>query len=388
MTSSTHDLVGNGNGSNLSDGINGNRVGTSARPIDPLLGPLQDNGGPTQTMALLPGSPAINAGDPALAPAADQCGIGRVSLPEIGAFEYTHAILVTTTADEDNGTPAAAAGSGTSLREAINFANNNPGADTITFQVAGTITIADFNPLPAFTDPATTTVRGEITLDAHDRGPVMGVNAGASAAFSGLTLVNGKDVSGAGILYNAGTLSLTDCTISGGTSFIGGGIRNVGTLTLTACTISGNVGLFGGGLYNSGTATLTGCVFSGNSAVGPSHDGGAIYNVGTLTVAGSTLTGNSAAHSGGAIFNAGTLTVANCTLSDNTASGDGGAILNAGTLAVANSTLSDNTAGLGGGVYNTGTLMLINATLSDNTAGAGGGIFTHSSARRSRASPR
>lgn len=31
---------------------------------DPLLGPLQDNGGPTQTMALLPGSLAIDAGNP------------------------------------------------------------------------------------------------------------------------------------------------------------------------------------------------------------------------------------------------------------------------------------------------------------------------------------
>jgi hypothetical protein len=31
---------------------------------DPILGPLQDNGGPTFTHALLTGSPAINAGDP------------------------------------------------------------------------------------------------------------------------------------------------------------------------------------------------------------------------------------------------------------------------------------------------------------------------------------
>ena len=37
---------------------------------DPLLGPLQDNGGPTFTHALLSGSPAINAGDPELHPAA------------------------------------------------------------------------------------------------------------------------------------------------------------------------------------------------------------------------------------------------------------------------------------------------------------------------------
>jgi hypothetical protein len=35
---------------------------------DPMLGPLQDNGGPTFTHALLPGSPAINAGDPNFTP--------------------------------------------------------------------------------------------------------------------------------------------------------------------------------------------------------------------------------------------------------------------------------------------------------------------------------
>jgi len=36
--------------------------------IDPMLGPLQDNGGPTSTHALLPGSPAINSGDPSFSP--------------------------------------------------------------------------------------------------------------------------------------------------------------------------------------------------------------------------------------------------------------------------------------------------------------------------------
>jgi len=35
---------------------------------DPMLGPLQDNGGPTFTHALLPGSPAINTGDPNFTP--------------------------------------------------------------------------------------------------------------------------------------------------------------------------------------------------------------------------------------------------------------------------------------------------------------------------------
>lgn len=59
--------------------------------VDPLLGPLADNGGPTLTHALLPGSPAIDAGNPAIQnpPAADQRGFARIYGPaiDIGAFE-------------------------------------------------------------------------------------------------------------------------------------------------------------------------------------------------------------------------------------------------------------------------------------------------------------
>ena len=57
---------------------------------DPILGPLADNGGPTLTMALLPGSPAIDAGDTSLAPATDQRGFPRPAglAADIGAFEY------------------------------------------------------------------------------------------------------------------------------------------------------------------------------------------------------------------------------------------------------------------------------------------------------------
>ncbi len=43
----------------------GSRIGTAASPIDPRLGPLASNGGPTKTHTPLPGSPAINAGNPA-----------------------------------------------------------------------------------------------------------------------------------------------------------------------------------------------------------------------------------------------------------------------------------------------------------------------------------
>jgi hypothetical protein len=57
---------------------------------DPKLGPLADNGGPTLTMGLLPGSPAIDAGNTSLAPATDQRGFPRPAglAADIGAFEY------------------------------------------------------------------------------------------------------------------------------------------------------------------------------------------------------------------------------------------------------------------------------------------------------------
>jgi hypothetical protein len=61
--------------------------------IDPMLGPLQNNGGPTFTHALLPGGPAINAGDPSFTPPPffDQRGPGfsRVvnNRIDVGSFE-------------------------------------------------------------------------------------------------------------------------------------------------------------------------------------------------------------------------------------------------------------------------------------------------------------
>jgi CSLREA domain-containing protein len=67
-------------------------LGHTITGSSPLLGPLADNGGPTWTHALLPGSPAINAGsctdiagDPI---ATDQRGVGRISPCDIGAWEY------------------------------------------------------------------------------------------------------------------------------------------------------------------------------------------------------------------------------------------------------------------------------------------------------------
>jgi hypothetical protein len=87
ISSQGHNLIGDGSGG--SGFISSDLVGTSAHPIDPLLGPLQGNGGPTQTIALLPGSPAINAGDNTGAPDFDQRGFPRIvgGTIDIGAFE-------------------------------------------------------------------------------------------------------------------------------------------------------------------------------------------------------------------------------------------------------------------------------------------------------------
>ena len=54
--------------------------------VNPLLGPLARNGGPTQTIALLPGSPAIGAAGAGKTPARDQRGVKRAD-PDLGAYE-------------------------------------------------------------------------------------------------------------------------------------------------------------------------------------------------------------------------------------------------------------------------------------------------------------
>jgi hypothetical protein len=68
----------------------------SRNNTDPLLGPLADNGGPTLTMALLPGSPAIDSGDGSICLPSDQRGVSRPQglRCDIGAFELQPAFVV------------------------------------------------------------------------------------------------------------------------------------------------------------------------------------------------------------------------------------------------------------------------------------------------------
>ena len=96
LSSLGNNLIGSANPeSGFIDGVNGDQVGTVEAPLDAVLGPLQDNGGPTWTHALLPGSPAIDAGTNVGAPTADQRGIARPQdgdndenfIVDIGAYE-------------------------------------------------------------------------------------------------------------------------------------------------------------------------------------------------------------------------------------------------------------------------------------------------------------
>jgi hypothetical protein len=99
FTSQRFNLIGMADDSTgFTNGLNADQVGSIANPIGPRIGPLQMNGGPTPTHALLPGSPAIDHGN-SFSVYMDQRGFRRpynyLSIPnvpggdgsDIGAFE-------------------------------------------------------------------------------------------------------------------------------------------------------------------------------------------------------------------------------------------------------------------------------------------------------------
>jgi len=90
MTSAGHNLIEDAAACTIGGDTTGNIVG-----VDPVLGPLANNGGPTQTHALLAGSPAIDAALDANCPSADQRGVTRPQGPhcDIGAFELEPEIV-------------------------------------------------------------------------------------------------------------------------------------------------------------------------------------------------------------------------------------------------------------------------------------------------------
>jgi len=134
LTSQGNNLVGikTTGCSGVTNGVNGDQAGTTSNPIDPKLGSLQNNGGPTFTHALGAGSPAIDAGTNIGCPATDQRGLPRpVGLAcDIGAYEVQDAPqpgpIFTVNTAIINVTSTACTFGQCSLRDAINAANARP----------------------------------------------------------------------------------------------------------------------------------------------------------------------------------------------------------------------------------------------------------------------
>ncbi len=244
--------------------------------------------------------------------------------------------------------------------------------------MGGTLTLSQ-GALPAITTPQLTIVGpglSAVTIDAQGNSGILSIDSGSIVSVSGLTLAQGSSASG-GAIDNGGTLTLTQCAITGDTASLdGGGIDNDGTLMLNQCSIRGNTSKYGGGLYNSGTAMLFGCTIWDDT----SSSGGGIENAGMLSLTDCTITGNTSNHGGG-LYSSGTASLYGCTISDDT-SGSAAGIESTGMLSLTDSTVSGNTAVGAGGILNDeGSLKLTACTISGNTStgiAGGGGIENYS----------
>ena len=386
-------------------------TGTNSNNLtsDPLLGVLADHGGPTPTMALPFGSPAIDAGDDTLAVdensnplISDQRGSGydrsvggRV---DMGAYE-AHDLLVDTVSDADL-QDCSSAPDDCSLRGAINLANTLSGGTTIRFDgsvfVPATITLtSDLPPISRDMD---------ISGPGHNKVILFGtstyhaftVAAGVTASITGMSISYMTTSGSGGGITNHGTLTMSDVWFSHtGAALNGGGIYNssTGTLALSDGNFIQTTAASGGGLYSEGPTTVTDTRFFDNSST---SDGGAIALSGpgvSLTVGGGSVLGSSSAASGGAIHiaNGSSATVSGTTFTNNASTFSGGAIHVAsdGALALGNSVLSGShttdAGSTGGAIFNEGSLTVVDTTFSGNsTPMAGGALNNFGVARVSR----
>jgi len=243
----------------------------------------------------------------------------------------------------------------------------------------------------------------DITIDAGGLSRVFSIAEGITVTLIGLTITGGYVDDNGGGIFNQGTLTVIDCTITNNFAESGGGIYNHNTgylIVSDGSTISKNTAKnWGGGVYNNfGTLTVIDSTISDNTSLGTSvfisgfevGGGGGIFGQnnaqGSVTISNSTITGNKAINSGGGgIYNnGGTLIVTNdSTISDNYAIRGGGIANISSTLEVTGSTISDNRTianGDGGGIFhNTGSLTVTSSVISGNSANHGGGIFNTNS---------
>ena len=355
ITSGGNNLIGDGG--DIDGFVDSDLVGTVDNPIDLQLGELQDNGGTTPTIALLDGSPAIDAGSNPSNIVNDQRGVGfdRTvgEATDIGAFEVQDDggetptdLIISTTEDENDGDFS---DGDLSLREAIAIANEREGADTITFDsdLSGdTITFNESNEREIIiNDSVAINGLGQDSLTL-DGGFIFNVESGVNLAVDGLNLTGGK-------IDSSGDLTLTNSTISQTIARSGSSdnssIISRGTLNLIDSTIEdsdggGNLGV----LIESGTATIERSTIANHEGV----LGGAGILVRTDAVA----------------------DIINSTIANNSARGTAG-IGNSGTANVTNSTVVNNGGGIGsGGVITLGEgVTTLTSSIVANNTGAGDG---------------
>lgn len=314
------------------------------------LGPLQDNGGPTPTMALGENSSALGAAFPSVCANApvnglDQRGITRPQglACDVGAFE-SNIFFVNVTEDSDDGSCDASPGDCT-LREAINAANSVAGPHIIHFVIpfppdsgcsmAGVCTITLGSVLADITEDLTIDGEGQsITVSGDNQFPVLLVQNGIKFSLvGGMRIVDGDAGAGDGgglFIDDDAIVLLRDCTFASNDADEGGAIHVApdAQLVMTDCTVDDNhaLGEDGGGLRNDGgIVTIIRSTFSNNTTV---DDGGGLDNrgEGQMFIYNSTLSGNQATNEGGGFRSA------------------------SGAFAFfGNVTITDNQAGLGGG---------------------------------------
>jgi uncharacterized repeat protein (TIGR01451 family) len=384
-------IVANNTGGNCSGSVNsggfnlvfpGTGCGTSAATndqinVDPKLGPLADNGGPTPTHALGTGSGAIDHGTPATpldgtagrCAGADQRGTprprdGDANLSEIcdiGAFELS-VFTVNVQADAPDLAPgngacdsSAAIGLTCNLRAAIQEANALPGVHTVIVP-SGTYTLTrsgeDSTALNGDLDitgnvtilgagVASTIIQASATGPSNAVDRVFEVATGGRLSLSGATVRHGQPtntLNGGAILNLNGTLLLDQVVVTASIGGPGGGIDIQGPTTITNSAIVGNTATLGGGggvaIESSlGAATMTNVTISGNSATGGDGGGISMRSEATAILTNVTVTGNSAPTGGGVsnlVGAGGTVALRNTIVSGNTGGNCNGTITSGG----------------------------------------------------------
>ncbi len=302
----------------------------SDTPADLDPAGLQRNGGPTQTVALQPGSPAVGAvTDASLCSTPDQRGVARPRPCDIGAYQSGTDIVTNCS--------GSASDRGSLPYEVANASSDDTIIFSVTCPASSPITLSstiDIDTNLTINGPGVSS----LAVSGNNAVEVMEVASGVTASLSGITIEDGYGDNQNPVSY--------DPELSGQ----GGGIDNNGTLTITDSTLLDNSATSAGALRSGGPTTVIDSTLSGNTAT--VYGGGAIMGSSPLTVIDSTFLDNSAANYGGAIAN------------------------EEGLVSVSNSTFDGNSAGAGGGIYNyIGTSTVTNSTLANNTAGFGGGIF-------------